>query len=328
MKRRAFTASLAAALTARSIVSSAQVPARMHRIGLLSGGAPVTDASPNGVGIIRGLAQRGYLAGRNVAFERRAAEGRLDRLPGLVTELVAARVDVIVAVGYPAALACRNSPTPVSAVAYAAGDPIRTGLVESMARPGGNVTGISDVAAELAPRRLALLKEAVPTLRRVAMLWNAADLAMELRYQASAATAQTLGVVVQALGVREPEDFAGAFAAMAREPPDAILMVADGLTVLNRRRVFEFAAAQRLPAIYELAELVRDGGLMSYGPDTGESLDRVAALVDRVLSGSRPADLPFERPTRFPLVINLTAARSIGLTLPPMLIALANEVIE
>jgi putative ABC transport system substrate-binding protein len=325
MKRRTFVSALGLAL-AGSRAAAAQAPARMVRIGLLSNGAPLTDASPNGAPLIHGLAQRGYVEGRTLALERRAAESHADRLPRLVEELIAARVEVIVTTGYPAALACRQLPVPV--VVFGVGDPVLTGLVESLARPGGNLTGISDVAAELAPRRLALLKEAAPGMRRVAMLWNAADLGMELRYRATAASAQTLGIVVQPLGVREPEDFAEAFAAMTREAPDGIVVVSDGLTGLNRRRIFEFAAARRLPVIYEYAWLVRDGGLMSYGPDNDESLDRVAALVVRILGGAHPADLPFERPTRFQLAVNLAAARAISLTLPPTLLALADEVIE
>jgi putative ABC transport system substrate-binding protein len=312
-------------LSAGSRAATAQAIAR---VGFLSGGAPLTDASAVGAPLVRGLAERGYVQGRNLAIERRASEGHADRLPRLVEELIAAGVEVIVAIGYGAALACRQSPVPVPAVVAAAGDPVLTGLVESLARPGRNLTGISDVAAELAPRRMALLKEAVPGLRRIAMLWNLGDLGMEHRYRASAASAQTLGVAVQSFGVRGPEDYAEAFAAMTREAPDGMLVVTDGLASVNRLRIFEFAAARRLPAIYEAAFMVRDGGLMSYGPDNNESSDRVAALVVQILRGMRPADLPFERPTRFQLTINVAAARTIGLTVPPSLLALADEVIE
>jgi putative ABC transport system substrate-binding protein len=173
-----------------------------------------------------------------------------------------------------------------------------------------------------------LLKQIAPELRRVAILWNAADLAMTLRYRATEAGAQAVGVTVQPLGVREPDDFDHAFAAMKREMPDAILMVADRLTGLNRKRVFEFAAAYRLPAMYEFDTYVRDGGLMSYGPDLNESLARVAALVDRVFKGAKPAELPFEQPTLFRFVLNLKTAKSLGLTVPLTLQASADEVIE
>jgi putative ABC transport system substrate-binding protein len=175
---------------------------------------------------------------------------------------------------------------------------------------------------------MGLLKQMVPALKRVAMLWNAADLGMTMRYRASETGAKAMGISVQPLGVNEPNDFEQAFAAMDREKPDAILMVTDSLTILNRKRVFEYAAARRLPAIYEFAFLVRDGGLMSYGPDQGESFARVAALVDRILKGARPADLPFEQPTQFTLAINMKTAKALGLEVPTALLATADEVIE
>jgi putative ABC transport system substrate-binding protein len=167
-----------------------------------------------------------------------------------------------------------------------------------------------------------------PKLQKVAMLWNKDDLGMTLRYEASAKVAQSIGISVQALGVREPDDFNEAFAAMNSDLPDGIIMVADALTILNRKRVFEFALAKRLPAIYEYDFLVRDGGLMSYGPDLTESLERSAALIDRIFKGAMPANLPFEQPTRYPFVLNLKTARGIGLEIPPTLLALADEVIE
>jgi putative ABC transport system substrate-binding protein len=305
----------------------AQTPVKTARVGLLSAGAPITDNSPNGAALIRGLGRHGYELGRNLAFERRGAEGHVEALPRLVEELAASKVDVVVTSGYPAALACKQAAR-LPVVAFAAGDPVGTGLVDSLARPGGNLTGISDVSAEVTPKRMELLKQVAPQLRRVAMLWNANDLGMTLRYRASETGAQALGLTVQALGVHEPGDFDQAFQAMTSDMPDAILMVTDSLTILNRKRVFEFAAAHRLPAIYEFDFLVRDGGLMSYGPDTDESFERVAALVDRVLQGAKPAELPFEQPTRFRFALNLKTAKSLGLTLSPTLLALADEVVE
>jgi putative ABC transport system substrate-binding protein len=280
-----------------------------------------------GAALLRSLAQHGYSLGRNLALERRGAEGHPDRLPHLVDALVASNVEAIVTIGYPSALAAKQG-TRLPVVALNAGDPVSTGLVDSLARPGGHRTGISDVSAELTPKRMEFLKQLVPTLRRVAMLWNATDLGMTLRYRASEAGAQGLGLSVQPLGVREPDEFEQAFAAMQRERPDAILMVTDTLTLLNRKRVFAFAAAHQLPAIYEFDSLVRDGGLMSYGPDQDESVSRVAALVDRIFIGTKPADLPFEQPTRFRLVINLKTAQELGLTIPPTLLFQADEVIR
>ncbi len=326
MRRRTFMTVLGAAATWPYAVV-AQSPARVYRIGLLSAGAPVTDASPNGVPLIRGLARYGYAPGRNLAFERRGAEGHLERLPALVDELVVSRVDVVVTFGYPPARAAQQK-TGLPVVAINAGDPVDTGLVESLARPGGNLTGISDVSAEVTPKRLELLKQLSPGLHRIAMLWNADDLGMTLRYRASEIGAKAMGVAVQPLAVREPDDFDQAFAAMTKDKPDAILMVTDSLTVLNRKRIFEFAAAQRLPAIYEFEFLVRDGGLMSYGPDANESFARVADLIDRVLKGAKPAELPFEQPTQFRFVLNLKTAQALGLTVPPALLARADDLIE
>jgi putative ABC transport system substrate-binding protein len=327
MTRRELIALFGATAATWPLPTRAQQPAKVYRIGLLSTGAALADTSPQGAPLIRGLAQHGYALGRNLAFERRGSSAQTDRLPILFDELVASRVDVIITFGYPAALVAKQKGT-FPTVASGAGDPVSTGLVDSLARPGGNITGISDVSAELTPKRMELLKQMAPTLKRVAMLWNAADLGMTMRYRASEIGANALGISVQPLGVREPDDFEQAFSAMDREKPDAILMVTDSLTVLNRKRVFEYAAAHRLPAIYEFDFLVRDGGLMSYGPDFDENFARVAALVDRILKGTKPADLPFEQPTRFKFAINVKTAKALGLQVPNALLATADEVIE
>jgi putative ABC transport system substrate-binding protein len=225
-------------------------------------------------------------------------------------------------------LAAKVAAKGVPIVVTGSGDPVATGLAEGLARPGGYVTGMTELSTELSGKRLEILKEAIPNLLRVAMLWNAADLGMTLRYQAAETAAKALNVSVQTLGVREPNDFDSAFAEMTRSRPDGILMVSDALTVLNRKRVIEFATANRLPTIYELSSLVRDGGLMSYGPDQSAIGDRAADFVARILRGARPADLPLEQPTKFELVINLKTAKALGLELPPTLVARANEVIE
>jgi putative tryptophan/tyrosine transport system substrate-binding protein len=327
MRRRDFMTAVGGAAVVWPLAVFAQTASKVYRVGLLSAGAPIADKSPLGAPLIRGLAKHGYVLDRNLVFERRGADGHVDRLPQLVAELAASKVDLVFTSGYPPALAAKKGTT-LPVVAINAGDPVATGLVASLARPGGNLTGISDVSAEVTPKRLELLKQIAPNLRRVAVLWNADDLGMTLRYRASEAGAQALGVSVQPLGVREPDDFDQAFETMGRQPPDAILMVTDSLTVLNRKRVFEFAAAHRLPAIYEFDFLVKDGGLMSYGPDQDESLDRVASLVDRVFKGAKPADLPFEQPTLFRFALNLKTAKSIGLEVPPAVLARADEVIE
>jgi putative tryptophan/tyrosine transport system substrate-binding protein len=327
MGRRQFIAVLGGAAIALPGAVFAQTASRIYRVGLLNAGEPISDTSYFGAAIVRGFEKHGYALGRNLTLERRGAQAHIDRLPKLVDELLASKVDVILTVGYPAGVAAKRGTTTVPIVVTGF-DPVATGLVDGLARPGGNITGISDVAIELTAKRLELLKETTAGLHRVPMLWNAADLGMTLRYKSSATVAEALGVTVQPLGVREPEDFEEAFAAMIREPPDAILMVSDVLTILNRRRVYEFAAAHRLPAIYEHDLFCRDGGLMSYGPDTDEIYDRATGLVDRILKGAKPAELPLEQPTRFRFVINLKTAKALGLTIPPTLLARADEVIE
>jgi len=262
-------------------------------------------------------------------WRSRAAEGHPERLPQLAKDLVANNVDVILTFSFPAATAAKNATTTIPIVAtLTGGDPVATGLVKSFSRPNGNITGVSDMAIELAPKRLELLKDLVPTLHTVAMVFNASDLGMTLRYQGAADAARTLGARVQPLGVREPDDFDEAFASMVRDPPDALLMVSDDLTFLNRRRVYEFAAEHRLPTTYELGNYVRDGGLSSLGPDLDEIYDRATDQIDRILKGAKPADLPFEQPARFHVSINLKTAKALGITVPASVILRANEVIE
>ena len=326
MKRREFI-KLLTGLAAVPCTALAQPSPKVYRLGSLNPALPLAGAGPFGKILLDALAQRGYALGQNLSYDARGAMGDNAKLAQLMEALKADPVDVVVGVGYPAAVLAKASKIP-TVMAWGVGDPVATGLIDGLSRPGGNITGISDVATTLTAKRLELLKKVSPTLRRIAMLWNKDDLAMTLRYQASADVAKSIGVTVQPLGVREPDDFDEALAAMNSEPPDAILMVADALTVLNRKRIFDFAAERRLPAIYEYSFLVRDGGLMSYGPDLRECLERAAAMVDRIFKGAKPADLPFEEPTRYPFAINLKTATAIGLTVPATVLALADEVIE
>jgi putative ABC transport system substrate-binding protein len=326
MKRRDFIALLAGATIAAPRGARAQ-PSKTYRLGSLTPGMPIADKSPLGVALLKGLEQRGFIAGKNLTYDARGAAGQNAKLPELVRAMKADHVDVIVAVGYPTALACKVENVP-TVVAWGAGDPVATRLVDGLARPGGNLTGISDNSTALSTKRLALIKQAVPNLKRVAMLWNRDDLGMSQRYEASAGAARALGAAVQALGVREPDDFNGVFEAMNREAPDAILMVSDSLTVLNRRRVFDYAGQHHIPALYEYDIMARDGGLMSYGPDLKESVERAADLVAHIFKGAHPADLPFEQPTRYPFVVNLKTAKATGIELPVNLVALADDVIE
>jgi putative tryptophan/tyrosine transport system substrate-binding protein len=306
----------------------AQTTSKIYRVGSLSPGPPLDEKSPLGAILLQQLEQHGYTLGKNLAFEARGAAGQISKLGEIVRDMKAHQVDVIVAGGFPTTLACKVANVP-TVVFVGAGDPVATHLIDSLAHPGGNVTGISDNAAALATKRLELIKQAVPKLRRVAMLWNRDDLGMSMRYDASADAARSLGVTVQPLGVREPDDFNGVFEAMDHDPPDAIFMVADSLTTLNRKRVFDYAGTHHIPALYEYdVPNVHDGGLMSYGPDLNESMERAAGLTARILGGAPPADLPFEEPTHYKLVINLKTAKATGIELPVNFLALADEVIE
>jgi len=299
---------------------------KVYRVGLVGVGAP--DTGILGAGMVHNFTQRGYVVDQNIVFERRAAEGKIDRLPGFIDELIADHVDVIITQSYPAALAAKERAGDTPIVVTLSGDPVATGLVASFAHPGGNVTGISDVASELSAKRLALLKEAVPSVHNVAVLWNADDYGMTLRYQAAEVEAKRLGIRIMPLGVHAPDDFNTAFSEMAKTPPDAILMVTDILTILNRKRVMQYADEHRLPAIYESAVFVRDGGLMAYGPDVDTIFDRAAGLADRILKGAKPGDLPLELPTRFQFAVNLKTAKAIGLKIPDSILLQADDVVE
>ncbi len=306
--------------------ATAELPAKIFRIGLLHVGAPGTCILAPGFADT--YARRGYIEGKNVIFERFAAEGRLERLPEAVDRMISDKVDLLVACGYPAALTAMQRAPGIPVLVMNAGDPVETGMVESLAHPGGNVTGVSEVASDLSAKRLQLLKEAVPSLHTVALLWNQNDLAMQMRCTATQAEAKKLGIVTQLLGVRAPNDFADAFSEMDRHPPDAILLVADSLTVINHQAVFDYAAAHHLPDMEEMDFLAHIGGLMAYSADQNEVFDRLAALSDRILHGAKPANLPLELPTRFHFSVNLKTARSLGLIVPEATQVRADEVIE
>ena len=327
MRRRDFVAMLGLAAGGAPLGAASQPAAKMYRLGTLTPGVPIDAASPPGKVIVDTLAARGYRLGDNLSFTAKGAGGHVEQLPQITQQMAADGIGVLIVVSYPAAVAAKKAGLPTVA-ASGVGDPVADGLVASLAHPGGTITGISDDAAQLSTKRLQLLKQLVPGLKVVAMLWNKDDLGMSLRYEASKKAAEALGVTVQALGVREPDDFDEAFAAMTSAPPGAILMVSDALTLLNRKRVMEYAEAHRLPAIYEVDALVREGGLMSYGADPHESYERAAALADRIFKGAKPGDLPFEQPTRYLFVINLKAAQKIGLEVPPTVLALADQVVE
>ena len=327
MRHVAVAVLVALALFVSSHHGDAQPRTKTWRVGFLSGTARPPDGAPPAA-LRQALHDLGYVEQQNVVYVGRWAEAQQERLPGLAGELVKAGVDVIVTVGGPATVAARQASTTIPIVMAQVGDADSLGLIESLARPGGNVTGVTDESAELSAKRLELLKEAIPKAGRIAVLWNADDRGMTLRYQNVEKAAQVLHVAVQPLGVREPNDFDAAFAAMLQRRPDALLMVTDALTSLNRKRVIEFAAAHRIPAMYEFNFLVHDGGLMSYGASQEENYRLAAGYVDRILKGAAPSSLPVERPSRYYLAINLKTARALGLTIPPPVLVRADQVIE
>jgi ABC-type uncharacterized transport system substrate-binding protein len=304
----------------------AQQTGRIYRIGYLFLGAHPPD--PLKMMPWPTLRELGYVEGTNLVVERRFADGRRERLGPFAPELIALNPDLILAQGGQSAEAVSKATHGIPIIIIGAGDPIGTGLVESLARPGGDVTGVTEVSTELTPKRLQLLKEVVPAIVRVAVLWNAADRAMNLRFRETETAAKALNIDIRSIEVRDPEDFEDAFARIRGDRPDAMFMVADALTGLNRKRIIDFAAQTRLPTAYEYREFVNDGGLMSYGPNLRDLFSRAAYYMDKILKGAKPAELPMEQPTKFELVINLKTAKALGITIPQSLLARADEVIE
>lgn len=326
--RCAVVVSVALGMFATPFPAESQQAPKVFRVALLSAGGRTPDGAPPAP-LRETLRALGYVEGQNVAYEARFAEGKAERLPGLAAELVRLKVDAIVAQGGPAAAAAKRATSTIPIVtAPAAGDNVAAGLIASLARPGGNVTGLTDESVQLSAKRMEILKEAVPKATLIAVLWNANDRGMTLRYREIEKAARILKVQVQALGVREPDDFAGAFSAMTRRRPDAMFLVADALTMMNRKQLVEFAAAHRIPAMYEWSFIVQDGGLMSYGPSFEDSFRRAAVYLDRLFKGAKPADLPAEQPTRYYLAVNRKTAATLGLTMPPSLLMRADQIVE
>jgi putative ABC transport system substrate-binding protein len=316
------------ALGAVPRAASSQPAETVYLVGLLAGGgAPLDGTLP--ASLRQALRDLGYVEGKNIAYTGRWADAKLERLPELAAELVKLKVDAIVTAGGPATETAKKATTTIPIVMGGpAGDAVAMGVVASLARPGGNVTGLSDDAGPLSAKRMEILKEAVPKANRIAILWNAGDNAMTLRSREIDKAARMLHVTVQPLGVREPSDFATAFDAMTRERPDALFLVADALTGLNRKRVIDFAEMHRIPAMYETGFYVQSGGLMSYGPNLDDGFRVVARHLDRIFKGAKPGDLPVEQPTRYYLAINLKTAKALGLTVPQAILLRADEVIE
>jgi putative ABC transport system substrate-binding protein len=274
------------------------------------------------------LRELGYVEGQNIIIERRYAEGRADRFQEFATEIVRLKADLIITLTTPAALAAKNATTTIPIVIPTAIDPVGTGLIASLARPGGNITGGAVLTGELAAKRLELLKEVVPSLSRTAVLWNSANPANALAWRETQGAARAVGVTLQSHEVQGPKDFEVAFSRMAEERPDALFVLDDALTIQYRKEIADFAMQKRLPSVFAAKDRVEAGGLMSYGPRYSEMMRNAASLVDKILRGAQPANLPMEQPTTFELVINLKTAKAIGLDIPDKLLALADEVIE
>jgi putative ABC transport system substrate-binding protein len=296
-----------------------------YTVGIFSAG---NDNAALSTVLFDALRELGWLEGKNVGFERRYAENRLERLPELAADLVRLKVDVIAAAGTLAPLAAKQATSTIPIVMTAAGDPLGSGLVNSLARPGGNVTGVSLMAPDLGGKRLELLEAVLPRLARVAVLWNAANPYSALVFKETEAAGRTLGIKVQSFEVRSPDDFDGAFEAVRGQRPDALITVEDPLTVNHRKRIADFAVGQQLPSLHGVREFAAAGGLISYGASLADLYRRAAGYVDKILRGAKPADLPVQQPTKFEFVINLKTARALGLRIPDKLVALADEVIE
>jgi putative tryptophan/tyrosine transport system substrate-binding protein len=327
MQRREFITLFGGILAAWPLAARAQQPAKIPRIGFLGNSTATMEA--NLIGPLRdGLRELGYEEGRNVIIEFRWADGKYDQFPALVAELLAAKVDVIITAGTPATLAIKKATSTVPLVFIAVGDPVGTGVVPNLGRPGGNITGLSSIAPDLEGKRLELLREVVPKLSHVAFFLNPANAFHTASMRQARVAAQSLGIKLQPMEVNKSEQLDGAFASIVKEKPDALLILADRVFLHNRKRMMEFAIQQRLPSVNAYRELVEAGGLISYGPSYEDMHRRAAVYVDKILKGTKPADLPIEQPTKFTLLINLKTAKTLGLTVPPTLVARADELIE
>jgi len=325
MRRRTFIMLFGSAAATWPLASHAQP--KIPRIGFMGNSTAALEA--NLVDAFReGLRELGYEEGRNIAIEYRWADGNYDEFPALVAELIAAKVDAIVTAGTPAALAVKKATTTVPLIMVAVGDPVGTGLVPSLARPGGNLTGLSSIAPDLEGKRLQLLREVVPALSHVAMFINSLNPFHVSSMRQARAAAQAMGIKLQLHDIRKSEDLDDAFAAIRKERPDALLILADRIFLHYRERMMDFTKEQRLPNVNAYKELVEVGGLMSYGPSYEDMHKRAAIYVDKILKGAKPADLPIEQPSKFTFIVNLAAAKALGVTVPSQLLGLADQLIE
>lgn len=326
MRRREFVAALLVTTPLWPLTARGQ-QSRIAKIGHLESGFPST--SPNLLAAFRqGLRTLGYIEGQNVFFVSRYGEGKEERLPQLADELVQYGVDVIFAIGPPQALAAAKATDKIPIVFVGGGDPVEVGLVKSFAHPGGNATGLTFVTVDLASKRIQLLKDAIPSAKRVAILWNPDNTINKLELKEATATAEALGLTPRPIQIRVLDDIDGAFAAMASERADAALVLSSPLTFPNRPRIVAAALKAGIPTLGALREYAQAGLLMSYGPSYADHCRRAATYVDQILKGAKAADLPVQLPTTYELVVNLKTAKTLGLTVPQGLLARADEVIE
>jgi putative ABC transport system substrate-binding protein len=324
MKRRDFVAFLGGAAVAWPLAGRAQQPSKLYRLGYLA-----TARTPNLIEALQtGLRELGYVEGKNLKVEYRFGGLQSERLDALASELVELRPDVIVTRGTPATFAAKRATTTIPIVMAPVGDPVRTGLVASLAHPGGNITGVSLYGAELSGKRVEVLKELLPAIARLGIVGSAANPATQFWSKETQLAARALGLEGALFTVREPNELTAAFAAMQRNGVDAVVVESDAMFMSAQPQITTLAIEHQLPAIYEVPEFVQDGGLISYGPSITEMTRRSAIFVDKILTGVKPADLPIEQPTKYELVINLKTAKALGLTVPPSLLARADEVIE
>jgi putative tryptophan/tyrosine transport system substrate-binding protein len=323
--KRVFGFAIAALFVALSVPAYAQ-QAKIRKIGWLSPRAPASGGRLDE--FRRELHKLGYVEGKNIVIESRYAEEKLDRLPALAHELVGLKVDVLFTRGTPETLALKKATNTIPIVFYSVTDPVGAGFVESLARPGGNITGFSSIESLLAGKRLELLKETVPKLGRMAVLWNPRDLSSVQQWKQSQAAAPELGLQLHSMEVSSAEQYENAFKEATNARSAALAVIAGSLEDANQKQILELATKNKLPAIYPRLDFVSNGGLMCYGADGSEPLRRATLMVDKILKGAKPADLPVEQASKFALVINLKAAKQIGLTIPQTVFARADRVIR
>jgi len=326
MSKKIFVLALSAMLLDLSFTVEAQQPKKVARIGHI--GSTASTSAESLKPFRERLRELGYIEGQNISMESRYWDGKVERLPSLAAELVRLNCDVILTTGTEAAEAAKNATKAIPVVMAFSGDAVRLGIVADLARPGGNITGLTSINAELSGKRLELLKEVVPRLSRVALLWSPGNPNTEYLLKETESAASSLRVAIQSVQVKLPNDFEKAFQAATKKRAQALMLGGGGFFSSHQKRIVELAAKNRLPGVYPNVQYVEAGGLMTYTEDRSEMFRRAAEYVDKILKGTKPADLPVERPKKFELVINLKTAKQIGLTIPPNVLVRADRVIR